>query len=180
MPIKTAVAYLRPFNNSGITATMRFMESADGQLLTVTGTASGMQPFGQYVSLVYGLQSNADVDPPLTGPGPCVDDGTLGLLIPDDVRGDILFDPTAMQRMFLGPWRGSGLLGSVIGGRNRTFFVSKPTNPLVGTRLKEIKTVSIRQAAVPLLADVTMDVRPQAFPLMACGEISPIVNIPET
>jgi hypothetical protein len=30
VPIKFATAYLRPFNNSGISATMRFMESDNG------------------------------------------------------------------------------------------------------------------------------------------------------
>jgi hypothetical protein len=137
----------------------------------VIGTATGMRSFAQYVSLVYGNKSNADVDPPLTPPGPCVDDGTLGFTIPDDVRGDLLFDPTAMQRMLLGPWRGSGLLGLVFGGSTRTLYVTKPTNSLVGTRLNEIKTVSIRQATVPLLPDVTTDLRPQTFTLVACGEI---------
>ncbi len=60
-------------------------------------------------------------------PGPCADDGTLGLAIPDDMPGDILFDPTAMQRMLLGPWQGSRLLDLLAGGRNRTLFVTKPT-----------------------------------------------------
>lgn len=63
------------------------MQSDDNQFLTVTGTATGMRPFAQYFSLVYGIYSNADVSFPLTGPGPCVDDGTLGLAIPDNQAG---------------------------------------------------------------------------------------------
>jgi hypothetical protein len=170
---KVAFAQLRSFNNSNVSGLIRFIQSDDGQLLTAVGTATNMRPFAQYVSLVYGLKSNADVSFPLTPPGPCVDDGTLGLAIPDDQRGDLLFDPTAMQRMLLGSWRGSGLLGGVVGGQTRMLQVTKPTNPLVGTKLEEIKTVSIRQAMVPLLPDLTADLRPQAFVLVACGEIVP-------
>lgn len=76
-----------------------------------------------------------------------------------------------MQRMLLGQWTGSGLLGSLFGGSTRTLYVTKPTNPLLGTRLEEIKTVSIRQATIPLLPNPAADLRPQAFVLVACGEI---------
>ncbi len=76
---KMATAVLNPVNNSGVSAQLMFSESDDGNLLTVAGTANGMQLLGIYVSLVYGLQSNADVIPPFTPPGPCVDDRTLGV-----------------------------------------------------------------------------------------------------
>ena len=171
---KMATAVLNPVNNSGVTAQLMFTESDDGNLLTVSGTANGLQLMGIYVSLVYGLQSNADVIPPFTGPGPCVDDRTLGSEpppIPSGMPGDLIFSPSATARMLL-PSLWSGPLGLPV-GTSRSLNVTKPTVAPLGVRLNEIKTVSIRQATIPLLPNILQDVRPQLFSIRACGEIIP-------
>ncbi|MGH3692912.1 MAG: hypothetical protein ACRDRX_02725 [Pseudonocardiaceae bacterium] len=172
---KMATAVLNPVNNSGVSAQLMFTESDDGNLLTVAGTANGMQLLGIYVSLVYGLQSNADVVPPFTPPGPCVDDRTLGVEpapIPSGMPGDLIFSPSATVRMFL-PSLWSGLLGLPVGA-SRSLNVTKPTAAPIGVRLDEIKTVSIRQATIPLLPNILQDIRPQLFAIRACGEIRPV------
>ncbi|MGH3943300.1 MAG: hypothetical protein ACRDTG_32685 [Pseudonocardiaceae bacterium] len=171
----TATAVLNPVNNSGVSGQLFFTESDDGSLLTVAGTANGMQLLGIYVSLVYGLQSNADVTPPFTGPGPCVDDRTLGVEpapFPGGNPGDLIFSPSATARMFL-PSLWSGALGLPV-GTSRSLNVTKPTIAPLGVRLNEIKTVSIRQATIPLLPNILQDIRPQLFSIRACGEIIPV------
>jgi hypothetical protein len=157
----TAVANLLPVGGSGITATLNFVDN--GSTLRVTGQARGMQPLGQYVSLIYGLQSNADVTGN-TPPGPCVDDGTLGGGPIDQIaQGAVLFSPVASARMLLGPWP---LLGI-----NRTARFVKPTTSPLGVRLDQVKTVSIRQPVLPLLPNIFLDIRPQIFNMRACGLI---------
>lgn len=170
-----ATAVLNPVNNSGVTAQLMFTESDDGNLLTVAGTANGLQLMGIYVSLVYGLLSNADVTPPFTPPGPCVDDRTLGVEpapIPSGMPGDLIFSPSATARMLL-PALWSGLLGLPVGA-SRSLNVTKSTVAPLGVHLNEIKTVSIRQATVPLLPNILQDIRPQLFSIRACGEIIPV------
>lgn len=157
----TASATLNPVGGSGITATLNFVDN--GATLSVTGQSNGMSPLGQYVSLIYGLNSNADVTGG-TPPGPCVDDGTLGGGPIDQVaQGAVLFSPQATTRMLLGPWP---LLGV-----NRTASFVKPTVPPGGVRLNQVKTVSIRQPVLPLLPNIFLDIRPQIFNLRACGLI---------
>lgn len=170
-----AMAVLNPVNNSGVSAQLMFSESDDGNLLTVSGSANGMQLLGIYVSLVYGLQSNADVVPPFTPPGPCVDDRTLGVEpapIPSGMPGDLIFSPSATVRMFL-PSLWAGPLGLPVGA-SRSLNVTKPTISPLGVHLNEIKTVSIRQATIPLLPNILQDIRPQLFAIRACGEIRPV------
>lgn len=157
----TATANLLPVGNSGITATLNFVDN--GRTLTVTGSARGMSPMGQYISLAYGLNSNADVTG-ATPPGPCVDDGTLGGGPIDQVaQGAVLFSPVATARMLLGPWP---LLGV-----NRTAYFSKPVTAPNGVGLDDVKTVSIRQPVLPLLPNIFLDIRPQIFNIRACGLI---------
>ncbi|MCP9486257.1 MAG: hypothetical protein MSC30_10375 [Gaiellaceae bacterium MAG52_C11] len=157
----TATANLRSVGGSGITATLNFVD--DGSTLSVTGQSSGMSPLGQYVSLVYGLRSNADVTGG-TPPGPCVDDGTLvGGAIDQVAQGAVLFSPTATARMLLGAWP---LLGV-----NRTVTFVKPTASPAGVKLNQVKTVSIRQPVLPLLPNIFLDIRPQIFNIRACGLI---------
>lgn len=172
---KLATAVLNPVNNSGVSGQLMFSESDDGNLLTVSGTANGMQLLGIYVSLVYGLQSNADVVPPFTPPGPCVDDRTLGVEpapIPSGMPGDLIFSPSATVRMLL-PSVWAGPLGLPVGA-SRSLNVTKPTIAPLGVHLNEIKTVSIRQATIPLLPNILQDIRPQLFAIRACGEIKPV------
>jgi len=115
------------------------------------------------VSLVYGLQSNADVTGG-TPPGPCIDDGTLGGGPIDRVaQGAVLFSPVATTRMLLGAWPALGI--------NRTATFVKPTASPSGVTLDQIKTVSIRQPVLPLLPNIFLDIRPQIFNIRACGLI---------
>lgn len=177
-------AILTPLPGSSVTAQLQFVESDDGSTLTVSGSASGLAPLGIYVTLVYGLGSNADVTPPFTPPGPCVDDQTLGAVLPPGsvIPGGLVFDPTAMTRMLIGVWNVQplggvgGLLGGVLGGglggvlkTTGTLLVTKPTALPAGVHLNEINTVSIRRVA-PTLSTFN-DFRPQSFPLQCCGQI---------
>ena len=179
MPIvKNAI--LAPIPGSTVSANMQFVESDDGSTLSITGTATGMAPLGVYVSLVYGLQSNADVTPPFTPPGPCVDDHTLGMVMPPGVvtPGSILFDPTFASRMLVGVWQqapASGVLGGILRrlpiplGTDRVLSITKPTAAPLGVNLNEVLTVSIRRVAPGL--STFNDFRPQFFPLQCCGQI---------
>lgn len=174
---------MAPLPGSSVSAQLQFVESDDGTTLTVSGTAKGFAPLGVYVTLVYGLQSNADVTPPFTPPGPCVDDQTLGAVLPAGsvIPGGLLFDPTAMSRMLIGVWNVQpggglgGLAGGLLGGgagilkTTGTLQVTKSTASPQGVRLNEINTVSIRRAAPGL--STFNDFRPQSFPLQACGQI---------
>lgn len=163
-PTTTAVAQLAPVGGSGISGTLYFTDN--GPTLSVSGNASGMQLFGQYVSLVYGLNSNADVTGQ-TPPGPCADDGTLGEGIFNQGGGSVLFSPVATTRMLLGAWP--------LVGTSRTLPVPwvKPTDSPGGVGLDEVRTVSIRQPVLPLLPNIFQDIRPQVFNLRACGLIQP-------
>ena len=49
------VAKLTPRNHSGVHAAIVFMD--DGSTLTFSGTATGLEPFGFYLSLVYDNRS---------------------------------------------------------------------------------------------------------------------------
>ena len=182
MPI-TKNAILAPIPGSTVSATMQFVESDDGSTLSISGTATGMAPLGVYVSLFYGLQSNADVTPPFTPPGPCVDDQTLGAVIPPGTvtPGNIVFDPTFASRMLIGVWQqapGTGGLGGalkgVLGGltplgTSRVLSLTKPTASPLGVHLNEVLTVSIRRVAPGL--STFNDFRPQFFPLQCCGQV---------
>ncbi len=176
-------AILAPLPGSTVSGQLQFVESDDGQTLIVSGTAKGLAPLGVYVTLVYGLQSNADVTPPFTPPGPCVDDQTLGVALPAGsvIPGGLLFDPGAMTRMLIGVWNVQPLggVGGLVGGLLRggggvlktsgTLQVSKSTQTPMGVHLNEVNTVSIRRAAPGL--STFNDFRPQSFPLQACGQI---------
>lgn len=133
--------------NTGVSGQINF--SDDGNLLSFSGTASGMASLSQYVSLVYGRNSNANVYS--TSPPPCADDGTLGA------------PAEATLRMFLGEWFPVvGTTRSLVG-----------TNALVG--LEEINTTSIRRVNIPVFNPNMLltggDIRPQTFQLQACGLI---------
>lgn len=176
-------AILAPVPGSKVSAQLQFVESDDGQTLIISGTAKGFAPLGVYVSLMYGLQSNADVTPPFTPPGPCVDDQTLGAVMPAGsvIPGGLLFDPSAMTRMLIGVWNVqpsggvTGVLRGLLGGgagilqTTGTLQVSKSTASPLGVHLNEVNTVSIRRAAPGL--STFNDFRPQNFPLQACGQI---------
>lgn len=171
-----ATALLQPFDNSGVYGELTFVESNDGSTLTVLGTATGLRRTSRYVSMVHGLYSNADLDPPYTGPGPCMpDDGP-----PDDTAADgddaslsgprctdLVFRPTKDAPLLLGWWR--GLIG-VRMGASRVLRVAKPTALPCGMHLYEMHTVSIREAVrSPLFARGTSG--GQLFSLSACGQI---------
>lgn len=153
------------FQGSGISGTANL--SDNGLLLTANGTATGLDPNSQYISLIYGLQSNSDVTPPLTGRGPCVDDGTLGDVIVQS-PGAVAFSPVATIRMLQGMW-----LPPLLGGAP-ALVTAKSTDALTGITLQQGKTMSIRKATLPLNPiNLFQDIRPQVFNLMACGIIVP-------
>lgn len=136
-----------PGGNTGVSGQINFAD--DGNLLSFSGSASGMASLSQYVSLVYGRNSNANVYS--TAPPPCADDGTLGA------------PAEATLRMFLGEWFPVvGTTRSLVG-----------TNALVG--LEEINTTSIRRVNIPVFNPNMLltggDVRPQTFQLQSCGLI---------
>lgn len=160
-----ATAQLVQFNNSGISANVTL--SDNGLLLSTNGTATGLDPNAQYISLIYGVNSNSDVTPPTTGLGPCVDDGTLGDVIPVG-PGAVQFSPVATVRMLQGMWLPT-LLGSP-----PALATVKSTDALTGITLLQGKTMSIRRAT-QLMNPLTLftDIRPQIFNLMACGIIVP-------
>lgn len=146
---RTARATLKPVpspgGNTGVRGTINFTD--DGNLLSYSGTSSGMAALSQYVSLVYGRNSHAKLT--ATNPPPCADDGTLGSPV----------DATA--RMFLGMW------APAVG----TTRVLTGSNALVG--LEEVNTASIRRVNVPTWTpDLMRDIRPQTFLLQACGLIT--------
>lgn len=133
--------------NTGVSGQINFAD--DGNLLSFSGTASGMASLSQYVSLVYGRNSNANIYS--TSPPPCADDGTLGA------------PAEATLRMFLGEWFPVvGTTRSLVG-----------TNALVG--LEEINTTSIRRVNIPVFNPNMLltggDIRPQTFQLQSCGLI---------
>ena len=78
-------ANLHPVNESGVNARIEFFE--DGETLTVTGAASGLDPAESYVTLIYDNGSQPD------GPTPCQ---------------PTIFDPTdpgfLLPTMFVGAW----------------------------------------------------------------------------
>lgn len=173
---KTAKCALKPFNGSGISGTLILRQSDDGGTLSISGNAKGFQNGRVYVSLVYGLGSNADVDVPLTPPGPCVDDRSFNIVpapVISDRPGDITFDPVATKRMLIGVWKGA--LGQFLLGGERSLGEENPTSAPVGVRLEEIATISIREVAIPNLTSLNFlrDARPQLFQLRACGQIVP-------
>lgn len=152
-----------PGTSSGVTGSASISEN--GLLLTTNGTAQGLDPNAQYVSLIYGLGSNADV----TGntPGLCADDGSLGDVIIQS-PGAVAFSPVATVRMLQGAW-----LPSLLGGPPGLSTV-KTTDPLTGIFLIQGKTMSIRKATLPLdMLNLFRDIRPQIFQLQACGLITP-------
>lgn len=174
----TATASLQQFTlningtpvSSNITANMTF--SDNGVNLSASGQALNLDPNSQYVSLVYGRNSNADVTPPLTGPGPCVDDGTLGAVI-SQAPGAVLFRPVATTRMLLGLW-GPTVPQFPNGNMAANIIANKPVVTPLGVHLKEVNTVSIRRPTLQLdPLNLFSDLRPQVFQLMACGQIIP-------
>lgn len=154
-----------PGTTTGVTANMSFTDNS--LLLSTSGTAQGLSPNFQYVSLIYGLRSNADVAGN-TAPGPCVDDGTLGAVISQS-PGNVLFSPVATTRMLQGLW----FPPDPVTGTAR-FSSTKPTVTPLGITIREGKTVSIRQATNYLDAlNLFSDLRPQVFVIQACGLIIP-------
>lgn len=161
-------------SSTGVTATMTFSEN--GLLLSSSGQANGLDPNSSYVSLIYGLASNADVTTKdvngvtvfNTAPGPCVDDGTLGLLISQS-PGNVVFSPVATIRMLQGMWFPPNPANGV-----SNFSGVKSVDPLTGIFLRQGNTVSIRKAALQLdPAILFTDIRPQVFTIQACGLINP-------
>lgn len=168
----TATANLQQFTLAGvpsnITATMNF--SDNGLLLSASGQALNLDPNSQYVSLLYGRNSNAD--PNNINPGPCVDDGTLGAVI-SQAPGAVLFSPVATSRMLLGLW-GPPVPQFPNGNIAANFIGTKPVVTPLGVTLKEVNTVSIRRATTQLdPLNLFSDIRPQVFQLMACGLVIP-------
>lgn len=158
---------LQPFNGSGVYGELTFVESNDGTLLTVFGTATGMRRAGQYVSLVHGLYSHADLDPMCARSLPCMPDGTVPAdesFLPGPRPADLVFSSAAVTPCLLGDWR--GLLGMRI-GTSRVLRAAKPTH---GIHLYEMHTVSIRRA-VRLPASAPQEPGQQALSLSACGQI---------
>lgn len=155
-----------PGTSTNVNASMNFSEN--GLLLSSSGTATGLNPNNQYVSLIYGLASNANVTLPITPPGPCVDDGTLGAVISQS-PGNVIFSPVATIRMFQGLWFPPNPANGVA-----NFSGNKSTDPATGIFLRQGNTVSIRQATLALdPAFLFTDIRPQVFVIQACGVINP-------
>ncbi len=165
-----ATAMLQPFGGSGIYGELTFVESDDGELLTAFGAATGMHRTGQYVSLVHGLYSNADLDSSYPRPGPCMPDGvapTDEVFLPGPQHTDLVFSSAAVTPCLLGDWR--GLRGMRIGA-SRTLRAAKPTTAPFGMHLYEMHTVSIRHA-VRLPSTASRELGQQLFTLSACGQI---------
>ncbi|MGH3692911.1 MAG: hypothetical protein ACRDRX_02720 [Pseudonocardiaceae bacterium] len=161
---------LQPFNGSGVYGELTFVESNDGKVLTVFGTATGMHRAGQYVSLVHGLYSHADLDPMRSRSLPCMPDGTVPTdesFLPGPRPTDLVFSSAGMTPSLLGDWR--GLMGMRI-GTSRVLRVAKPTDIPLGMHLYEMHTVSIRRA-VRLPTTAPREPGWQAFSLTACGQI---------
>ncbi|MGH3936251.1 MAG: hypothetical protein ACRDS1_14960 [Pseudonocardiaceae bacterium] len=165
-----ASAMLQPFDGSGIYGELTFVESDDGEVLTVFGTATGMRRAGHYVSLVHGLYSNADLDPLYSPPGPCMPDGVA----PEDeafLSGpqptDLLFSATGVTPCLLGEWR--GIMG-MRRGASRMLRAAKPTTGSLGMHLYEMHTVSIRQS-VRLRSTASQEPGQRLLSLSACGQI---------
>lgn len=167
-----ATALLQPVDSSGVYAELTFVESNDGSMLTVFGTATGLRRTSRYVSLVHGLYSNADLDHPYTTPGPCMPDVPGS---PDDTDDfligprptDLAFRPTGVTPLLLGCWR--GLMGVRIGA-SRILRVAKPTTSPCGMHLHEMHTVSIREAIRSPPPTYRKTGR-KIFSLSACGQI---------
>lgn len=154
--------------SSGVSGTVNLTEN--GTTLMGNGTATGMDPNSQYVSLIYGLQSNSDVTLPFTGPGPCVDDGTLGDVFVQ-TPGAVAFSPAATVRMLQGLWV-PPLLSTT-----STLATVKLTEQTTGIALIQGKTMSVRKATLPLNPiNLFTDIRPQVFQIQACGIIQPTNN----
>lgn len=165
-----ATAMLQPFDGSGIYGELTFVESNDGEVLTVFGTATGMRRAGHYVSLVHGLYSNADLDPPYPPPGPCMPDGVASAdeaFLPGPQPTDLFFSSAGMTPCLLGDWR--GIMGMRIGA-SRTLRAAKPITAPLGMHLYEMHTVSIRQA-VRLPSTAPREPGRQLLSLSACGQI---------
>lgn len=165
-----ATVILQPVADSGIHGELTFVESNDGKLLTVFGTATGMRRAGRYVSLVHGLYSHADIDLPSSRPGPCMPDGltlTDEVFLPGPRPTDLVVGAEAVTPCLLGDWR--GLMGMPVGA-SRVLRVAKSTSAPLGMHLYEIHTVSIRLAArLPSTAPRQSGQR--LFSLSACGQI---------
>jgi len=172
-----ATALLQPVDNSGVYGELTFVESNDGSLLTVFGTATGLRRTSRYMSLVHGLYSNADLDHPYTTPGPCMPDvpGSPGNAESDGADDfligprptDLAFRPAEVTPLLLGCWR--GLMGIRIGA-SRILRVAKPTTSPSGMHLYEMHTVSIREAIRPPPSAHRKAGR-KLFSLSACGQI---------
>lgn len=165
-----ATAMLQAVDDSGIYGELTFVESNDGKTLTVFGTATGMRRAGRYVSLVHGLYSHADLDPPCSRPGPCMPDGMApadGAFLPGPRTTDLVFSAEAVASCLLGDWR--GLMGMRIGA-SRVLRVAKSTDTPLGLHLYEMHTVSIRQA-VRGSSTASQESGQQLFSLSACGQI---------
>ncbi len=75
------------------------------------GNATGFGLLGRvFVSLAYGLGSNAQVDPFDPQKPPCADDRSFDVEPPPiggNNPGDVIFSPVATARMLLGVWGGA-------------------------------------------------------------------------
>ncbi|MGH3567384.1 MAG: hypothetical protein ACRDRH_15395 [Pseudonocardia sp.] len=165
-----ATALLQPVGDSGISAELTLYESEDGSTLTVLGIATGMRMLGQYLSLACDVDSNADLLPPFTSPGPCVPSNFMvdGSRRENPQTGDLTFRPSFMASTLLGVWKGPLRTGA---GTKRTLQVVRPTVAPFGAHLYEMNTVSIHQPSLRLWRNPVHDMRMQHFSLVACGEI---------
>ena len=137
--VKVGHANLRPIDESGIAAKIKFVD--DGTTLMVTGRAKGLDPAGSYLSNIYDIGSLP------TGPGACA---------------PTIFDPQdpdfILPTMFLGFWEvdqdGNGKLLAVNTNAGANFVP-----------LDKIGTVSIRLFIAPPPAPGA----PPVTELVACG-----------
>ncbi len=125
-----ATCQLKEFQGSGIKGSLNLSQSDDGSTLTVKGSASGFGLLGRvFVSLAYGLGSNAQVDPFNPQKPPCADDRSFDVEPPPvggNDPGSVIFSPVATARMLLGVW--GGVLGVPVLGDTRKLDVTKPTS----------------------------------------------------
>ncbi len=155
-------ADMNPINRSGIRGLINVKRI--GQTNTVTGFATGMDPYKAYVSLFY------DAGSPGTGPCACIPSNPPPAALASTCKATNS-PPVNFSQMVIGYWL------PLIGSTTRTLQVLKAGNvnapvPLAFVPLENIGSVSIRedtQLGQPLPAAPD----PARFQLRACGKFRP-------